>query len=47
MNWVFDTYSNVYSTAMMQSQSVGHHAATAKEGRHDKRRSIFGLFGRR
>lgn len=47
MNWVFDTYSNVYSTAMMQTQSADHHAATAKESRHGKRRSILGLFGRR
>ena len=47
MNWVFDTYSSVYQTAMMQSQSGDHHAATAKERRHGKRHSIFGLFGRR
>ena len=47
MNWVFDTYSNVYSTAMMQSQSAGQNAASAKESRHGKRRSILGLFGRR
>ena len=47
MNWVFDTYSNVYSTAMMRTQSTAHHAATAKEREHGKRHSIFGLFGRR
>ena len=47
MNWVLDTYSNVYKTAMMQTKSVGHHAASAKEREHGKRNSLFGLFGRR
>lgn len=47
MNWIFDTYSNVYSAAMMQTKSVEHNAAIAKERPHVKRASIFGLFGRR
>ena len=47
MNWVFDTYSNVYSAAMMQTKSVDQNAATAKERPLVKRASIFGLFGRR
>ena len=47
MNWVLDTYSNVYRAAMMQSQSVEYHAAPAKERAHGKRHTIFGLFGRR
>ena len=25
MNWIFDTYSNVYTTAMMQDQKSLHH----------------------
>jgi hypothetical protein len=47
MNWVFDTYSNVYTTAMMQTKSVEHHAATAKERAHGKRTLLFGFLGRR
>jgi hypothetical protein len=47
MNWVFDTYSNVYSTAMMQTKSPDHHAAVAKDRSNGKRISILGLFGRR
>ena len=47
MNWIFDTYSNVYTTAMMQPQSDGQIAATAKERPHAKLTSILGIFGRR
>ena len=47
MNWVFDTYSNVYQAAMMQTQTEPNHVATAKERPHVKRSAIFGLFGRR
>ena len=47
MNWVFDTYSNVYTAAMMQTQSVEQIAATAKERPYVKRSAILGLFGRR
>ena len=47
MNWIFDTYSNVYTTAMMQAQSDKQIAATAKERPYVKRTSILGFFGRR
>jgi hypothetical protein len=30
MNWIFETYSNVYSTAMMQDAKISHNAAAAK-----------------
>ena len=46
MNWVFDTYSNVYQSAMMKTSSAAHHAATAKERAHGKRTSLFRFFGR-
>jgi hypothetical protein len=47
MNWVFDTYSNVYSTAMMQSHEAVQNAAPAKERVHVKRTAILKFFGRR
>jgi hypothetical protein len=47
MNWVFNTYSSVYSTAMMQSHDATHNAAPAKERVHAKRPAILKLFGRR
>ncbi len=47
MNWILDTYSNVYKTAMMQSPEVVHNAAPAKERVHAKRAPLFGLLGRR
>jgi len=47
MNWILDTYSNVYHTAMMQSQAEKHDAAPAKERGHAKPARLFGLFGRR
>ena len=47
MNWIFDTYSNVYTAAMMQTHSDKQIAATAKERPYVKRSSIFGIFGRR
>jgi hypothetical protein len=31
MNWIFDTYSNVYSTAMMQNTKTGHHSTPIRE----------------
>ncbi len=31
MNWVFETYSNVYSTAMMQDVKVAHKATVARK----------------
>jgi hypothetical protein len=51
MNWIFDAYTNVYQTAMMQSHEPKHDAALAKErvhaGHKAKRAPLFGLFGRR
>lgn len=48
MNWIFDAYSNVYSTAMMRVADMQHYAAIAKK--LDERRSVpmmNRLFGRR
>ncbi len=47
MNWVFDTYSNVYSTAMMQSHNSEQNAAAAKDRVNVKRKSILGFLARR
>jgi hypothetical protein len=47
MNWVFDTYSNVYTTAMMQTQDAPLNTAPAKERVHAKRTAILKFFGRR
>lgn len=47
MNWIVETYSNVYSTAMMQSHDSKHDAAIAKERTRAKRSSLFGIFTRR
>jgi hypothetical protein len=51
MNWIFDAYTNVYQTAMMQSHEPKHDAASAKERAHarlkPKTAPLFGLFGRR
>ncbi|MFN4143031.1 hypothetical protein [Aestuariivirga sp.] len=47
MNWILDTYSNVYSTAMLQPHEPKANAAPAKERVHVKRPALFGLFGRR
>ncbi len=47
MNWIFDAYTNVYQTAMMQSPELKHDAAPAKDRIHAKRAPLFGLFGRR
>jgi hypothetical protein len=49
MNWIFDAYTNVYQTAMMQSHEAKHDVASAKERAHVKRpyvkrASLFGLF---
>ncbi len=46
MNWIFDTYSNLYTTAMMQEQNHVHHAATAKEPTRGRCAPILKLFGR-
>lgn len=47
MNWVFDTYSNVYTTAMMQPHETKQIAAVAKDRTHAKRSAIFRFFGHR
>ena len=47
MNWILDTYSNVYQTAMMQSKDVEHIAAPAKERVNARRSQLFGLLKRR
>jgi hypothetical protein len=47
MNWIFDTYSNVYKTAMMQDQTQDHHAASANTRGNAKRNGLFGLFASR
>lgn len=47
MNWILDTYSNVYQTAMMQSHEFEQNAAPAKERVHVKRAPLFGLLKRR
>ena len=33
MNWIFDTYSNVYSTAMMQNAKKSHHTSQVRESK--------------
>lgn len=49
MNWIFDAYTNVYQTAMMQSHEPKHDAAPAKERAHvgQKRAPLFGFLKRR
>ena len=47
MNWIVETYSNVYSTAMMQSHESKYDAATAKDRTHAKHSSFFRIFTRR
>ncbi len=47
MNWIVETYSNVYSTAMMQPHDSKHDAATAKDRTHAKRFALLGIFKRR
>ncbi|MFO1130568.1 MULTISPECIES: hypothetical protein [Pseudomonadota] len=47
MNWILDTYSNVYQTAMMQSKDAEHYVAPAKERTHARRAQLFGLLKRR
>ncbi|MCA0432414.1 MAG: hypothetical protein LCH46_04030 [Proteobacteria bacterium] len=44
MNWIFDTYSNVYSTAMMIEQKPYFHVETPKKTKPVSR--IAKLFGR-
>jgi hypothetical protein len=46
MNWIFDTYSTVYSTAMMLPGKVAVDAATAKASVPPKRFTLARLIGR-
>lgn len=45
MNWIFEAFTNVYSTALMQDASQREHAASAKDRANGKRSSRLGLFG--
>jgi hypothetical protein len=47
MNWIFDTYSSVYTAAMMQTHDSKQNAATAKERVNVQRPALFGFLGRR
>ena len=47
MNWLFEAYSNVYNTAMMQDVKSANDIATAKDRANDKRPSFLGRFRRR
>lgn len=46
MNWIFDTYSTVYSTAMMLPGKVAVDAAIAKAPLPPKRFTLARLIGR-
>ncbi len=46
MNWVFGAYSNVYSTAMMQSKDAAAYIASAKLSGDKSTGLIARLFGR-
>jgi len=39
MNWILETYSDVYSTAMMHDVKARHHAPANR-----KSKTLFGLF---
>lgn len=45
MNWIFEAFTNVYSTAMMQDVNERNHAANAKDRAYGKR-SSGGFLGR-
>jgi hypothetical protein len=47
MNWIFEAYTNVYQTAMLQSHGPKSDAAPAKEHVHVKRPPLFGFLNRR
>jgi len=46
MNWIFDTYSTVYSTAMMLPGKTAADAASAKTPVPPKRFTLARLIGR-
>ncbi len=45
MNWVFETYSNVYNTAMMQDSKSARNVAAEKSNK-SVRGTFARLFGR-
>jgi hypothetical protein len=47
MNWLFDTYSTIYTAAMMQDLKSPNHVADAKERKHVRRSTILGYLARR
>lgn len=47
MNWIFNAYSTVYQTAMLQPQAELRHVAPAKTHVAAKPSRLLGLFGRR
>ncbi len=48
MNWILDSYSSVYQTAMMQPQALAQTFAPAKETVPEgKRAPLFGFLRRR
>jgi len=46
MNWIFEAYTNVYSTALMQGVSGPAHIAGAKEAAPTKPGRLARLLGR-
>jgi hypothetical protein len=47
MNWILNTYSDVYATAMMSDSKGERHVATAKVSAPSKRPGVFSLFSKR
>ena len=46
MNWIFETYSNIYNTAMMQPSRHQVYAASAKNNSEPKASFLARLFRR-
>jgi hypothetical protein len=46
MNWIFEAYTNVYSTALMQGVDGPAHAASAKDATLAKPGRLARLLGR-
>jgi hypothetical protein len=42
MNWIFEAYSNVYSTATMQNRDVANHLAVANAKPAGRFAKLFG-----
>ena len=47
MNWILNTYSDVYAAAMMSDSKDERHVASAKARAPEKRPGLFGFLGRR